>query len=144
MSLTVIRAVTPRSPAHRAGIRVGETVKRVNGKQIVDVLDYKFYTYEPRLEVVLADTNGMERTVKIRKMEGEDLGLDFETYLMDKARSCANNCIFCFVDQLPPGMRKTRPPRRTFGLFSWSARSGRWQATPKRRPWPGRCPAGCC
>ncbi len=107
MSLTVIRAVTPRSPAHRAGIRVGETVKRVNGKQIVDVLDYKFYTYEPCLEVVLADADGVERTVKIRKMEGEDLGLDFETYLMDKARSCANNCIFCFVDQLPQGMRKT-------------------------------------
>ena len=70
MSLTVIRAVTPRSPAHRAGIRVGEIVKRVNGKQIVDVLDYKFYTYEPRLEVVLEDADGVERTVKIRKMEG--------------------------------------------------------------------------
>ena len=107
MSLTVIRAVAPHSPAYRAGIRVGETLTHVNGKQIVDVLDYKFYTYEPRLEVELLGEDGSTRKVKVRKMEGEDLGLDFETYLMDKARSCANNCIFCFVDQLPPGMRKT-------------------------------------
>ena len=107
MSLTVIRAVAPHSPAHRAGIRVGETLTHVNGKQIVDVLDYKFYTYEPRLEVELLGADGSTRTVKVRKMEGEDLGLDFETYLMDRARSCANNCIFCFVDQMPPGMRKT-------------------------------------
>ena len=107
MSLTVIRAVAPHSPAHRAGIRVGETLTHVNGKQIVDVLDYKFYTYEPRLEVQLLGADGATRTVKVRKMEGEDLGLDFETYLMDRARSCANNCIFCFVDQMPPGMRKT-------------------------------------
>lgn len=107
MSLTVIRTVAPHSPAHRAGIRVGETLTRVNGKQIVDVLDYKFYTYDPRLEIELLAADGSTRTVRVRKMEGEDLGLDFETYLMDRARSCANNCIFCFVDQLPPGMRKT-------------------------------------
>lgn len=48
-----------------------------------------------------------ERTVRVRKEEGEDLGLNFQTYLMDKARSCANRCIFCFVDQMPPGMRET-------------------------------------
>lgn len=107
MSLTVIRAVAPHSPAHRAGIRVGETLTHVNGKRIVDVLDYKFYTYESRLEVELLSGDGSTRKVKVRKMEGEDLGLDFETYLMDKARSCANNCIFCFVDQMPPGMRET-------------------------------------
>lgn len=107
MSLTVIRSVAPHSPAHRAGIRVGETLTHVNGKPIVDVLDYKFYTYEPRLEVQLEGADGSVRTVRVRKMEGEDMGLDFETYLMDRARSCANNCIFCFVDQLPRGMRKT-------------------------------------
>ncbi len=107
MSLTVIRAVAPHSPAHRAGIRVGETLTEVNGKRIVDVLDYKFYTYDPRLVLTLVDQEGHSRTVRVRKLEGEDLGLDFQTYLMDKARSCANNCIFCFVDQLPPGMRKT-------------------------------------
>ena len=107
MSLTAVCAVTAHSPAHRAGVRVGETLTHVNGKPIVDVLDYKFYTYDPRLELTLKDADGSVRIVRVRKMEGEDLGLEFETYLMDRARSCANNCIFCFVDQLPPGMRKT-------------------------------------
>ena len=107
MSLTAVCTVTPRSPSHRAGVRVGETLTHVNGKPIVDVLDYKFYTYDPRLELTLKGADGSTRTVRIRKAEGEDLGLEFETYLMDRARSCANNCIFCFVDQLPCGMRKT-------------------------------------
>lgn len=107
MSLTAVCAVTPRSPAHRAGVRVGETLTHVNGKLIVDVLDYKFYTYDPRLELTLKGADGSTRTLRLRKAEGEDLGLEFETYLMDRARSCANNCIFCFVDQLPCGMRKT-------------------------------------
>ena len=107
MSMTAIRAVEPRSPAHRAGIRVGETLTHINGHPILDVLDYKFYSYDPRLELVLKEADGSERTVRLRKDEGEDLGLEFETYLMDRARSCANKCIFCFVDQMPPGMRDT-------------------------------------
>ena len=107
MSMTVIRSVDPRSPASRAGLRVGETLTHINGHPIVDVLDYKFYSYDPKLELTLKGEDGGERTLRLRKMEGEDLGLEFETYLMDRARSCANNCIFCFVDQMPPGMRKT-------------------------------------
>ncbi len=105
MSMTAVKSVDPRSPAHRAGIRVGETLTHINGHMIVDVLDYKFYSYDPRLEVTLRERDGSTRTLRIRKGEGEDLGLEFETYLMDRARSCANNCIFCFVDQMPPGMR---------------------------------------
>ena len=107
MSMTVIRSVDARSPAHRAGLRPGETLLEVNGHPVADVLDYKFYTYDPRLTLVLQEPGGARRTVHIRKEEGEDLGLEFETYLMDRARSCANNCIFCFVDQMPPGMRKS-------------------------------------
>ena len=105
MSMTVIRAVEPRSPAHRAGVRPGETLTHINGHPIVDVLDYKFYSYDPRLELTLRGADGGARTLRLRKGEGEDLGLEFETYLMDRARSCANHCIFCFVDQMPPGMR---------------------------------------
>ena len=105
MSLTVIRSVDPRSPAQRAGVRPGETLTHINGHPVADVLDYKFYSYDPRLELKLREKDGSERTLHIRKGEGEDLGLEFETYLMDRARSCANNCIFCFVDQMPPGMR---------------------------------------
>jgi putative radical SAM enzyme (TIGR03279 family) len=86
---------------------VGETLTHINGTPIVDVLDYKFYSYDPRLELTLKGEDGTVRTLRVRKREGEDLGLEFETYLMDRARSCANNCIFCFVDQMPPGMRKS-------------------------------------
>ncbi|MGN8896178.1 DUF512 domain-containing protein [Flavonifractor sp. HCP28S3_F3] len=107
MSLTKISSVDPRSPADRAGLRPGETLTHINGHPIVDVLDYKFYAYDPRLELTLSGPDGGSRTVRLRKEEGEDLGLNFETYLMDRARSCANKCIFCFVDQMPPGMRKT-------------------------------------
>ena len=107
MSLTVIRSVDPRSPASRAGVRPGETLLRLNGHPVADVLDYKFYGYESRVELTLRGPDGAERTLRVRKEEGEDLGLEFETYLMDRARSCANNCIFCFVDQMPPGMRKS-------------------------------------
>ena len=85
----------------------GDVVVSINGNKIHDVLDYKFYSYDRKLTIVLRTPEGKEKTVRIRKNEGEDLGLDFETYLMDKPRSCANNCVFCFIDQLPPGMRPT-------------------------------------
>ena len=107
MSMTVICSVDAHSPAHRAGVKVGEQLIQVNGHSIVDVLDYKFYTYDAKLSLVLRSPEGKERTLKVRKQEGEELGLNFETYLMDKARCCANRCIFCFVDQLPGGMRDT-------------------------------------
>ena len=102
-----IRSVDRYSPAGRAGVRAGESLLQVNGHPIQDVLDYKFYTYDPKLTLTLRDPEGRERTVRVRKEEGEDLGLEFDHYLMDRARSCANRCIFCFVDQMPPGMRET-------------------------------------
>ena len=107
MSLTKIESVDPHSPAQRAGVRAGETLLQVNGHPIVDVLDYKYYTYDARLQLTLLEESGGQRTLRVRKGEGEDLGLNFPTYLMDKARSCANRCVFCFVDQLPPGMRES-------------------------------------
>ena len=107
MSMTAGRAVESGSPAEKAGVQVGETLTHINGKPIVDVLDYKFYSYDTKLELTLRAPDHSFRTVKVRKYEGQDLGLEFETYLMDRARSCANNCIFCFVDQMPPGMRKS-------------------------------------
>ena len=102
-----IRSVDRYSPAGRAGVRAGESLLQVNGHPIQDVLDYKFYTNDPKLTLILRDPEGRERTVRVRKEEGEDLGLEFDHYLMDRARSCANRCIFCFVDQMPPGMRET-------------------------------------
>ena len=102
-----IKSVDPGSPAARAGIREGDILLTVNGKRIVDVLDYKFYSYDPRLTLELERPDGAPYRLRVRKREGEDLGLEFETYLMDHAHRCANNCIFCFVDQMPEGLRET-------------------------------------
>lgn len=107
MSMTQIKSVDRGSPAHKAGIKAGETLAAVNGHSVLDVLDYKFHTYDARLTLTLRDKQGNEHIVKVKKGEGEDLGLEFETYLMDQPRSCANHCVFCFVDQLPPGLRDT-------------------------------------
>lgn len=100
-----IASVDPHSPAQRSGVLPGERLVSVNGKAVVDVLDYKFYTYDAHLILTLAAGDGMTRTVRVRKREGEELGLNFATYLIDGAHRCANNCIFCFVDQMPPGLR---------------------------------------
>lgn len=104
---TLITSVDSRSPAEKAHIRPGEKLLEINGHRIVDVLDYRFYGYDPAVELLLQRPDGTRRTVRIRKEEGRDLGLNFETYLMDKAHSCANNCIFCFVDQMPAGLRRS-------------------------------------
>lgn len=104
---TKIASIDPRSPAERAGIRPGEELLEVNGNPIADVLDYKFYTYDTRLNLTLRGETGETRRLRIRKAEGQELGLNFETYLMDKCHRCANNCIFCFVDQMPGGLRET-------------------------------------
>ena len=106
MSRTKIQTVAPGSPAHRAGVRPGETLAAINGHPIIDVLDYKFYSYDPDLVLTLREGD-QERKVFLDKDVGQDLGLEFETYLMDRARSCANKCVFCFVDQMPKGMRDT-------------------------------------
>ena len=96
------------SPAEKAGIAAGWWLQKINGHPIRDVLDYKFYSYDSRLELTLSqEKDGEEKSLSIGKAEGEPLGLDFETYLMDKQRSCANKCVFCFIDQLPKGMRSS-------------------------------------
>lgn len=107
LTSTVIHSVDGGSPAARAGIRPGDTLLLINGHMIHDVLDYRYHSYDSRLELVLRSREGKTRKLRLRKREGADLGLEFDTYLMDKARSCANHCLFCFVDQLPPGMRET-------------------------------------
>lgn len=102
-----IKSVMRHSYADRAGIRDGETLLSINGNDIVDVLDYRFYQLNSSLELKVRDLKGEVRTVRLRKPEYDELGLDFETYLMDKEKSCRNKCIFCFIDQLPKGLRET-------------------------------------
>ena len=103
---TVITSIDPGSPAQQAGIRVGEKLLTLNGHEIIDVLDYRFFCYDPVVRVELEE-DGKVRHLRIRKEEGEDLGLNFDTYLMDEPRPCSNHCVFCFVDQMPPNMRDT-------------------------------------
>lgn len=100
-----ITGVTPRSPAARHGIRPGEQLISINGHPVRDVLDFRFYETEAELTIRVADASGVERDVSLRKPQYSFLGLEFETYLMDAQRRCRNNCIFCFIDQMPPGLR---------------------------------------
>ena len=103
----LIQQVHPNSPADAAGIQAGETLVSLNGNTIMDVLDYRFYETDSRLTVTVRNPQGEERSISIRKGQYETLGLEFETYLMDRQMGCKNACIFCFVDQTPPGMRKS-------------------------------------
>ncbi len=101
-----ILAVLPKSLAWCAGICGGDTLISVNGHEIHDVLDYRFYLTDTRAELTLL-RGEKAYTVHISKSEYDDIGLEFETPLMDKKHSCTNHCVFCFIDQLPPGMRET-------------------------------------
>lgn len=107
MSLSPIENIRKGSPGERAGISIGERVISINSHLIQDVLDYKYYSYDKILTLELENKTDGTRQITLHKQEGEDLGLDFQTYLMDKPRSCGNKCIFCFVDQMPQGMRDT-------------------------------------
>ncbi len=94
------------SRAERAGVLAGDILLSINGHEIRDVLDYRFYLAER--EITLQLHRGAELLdICIRKQMYDDIGLVFETPLMDKKHSCTNKCIFCFIDQLPPGMRDT-------------------------------------
>lgn len=104
---TVITSVDAGSPAERAGIRAGEQLLMINHHEIVDVLDYRFFCYDPSVSLRLREADGTTRHLTIEKEEGEDLGLNFDSYLMDEPRPCSNHCLFCFVDQMPPNMRDT-------------------------------------
>ena len=101
-----IKSVDEGSPLY-GRVESGDTVIAINGNQILDVLDYKFFAYDKSLKVRLKRPDGSEYELDVKKNEGGDLGLNFESYLMDKPRSCSNACVFCFIDQLPRGMRKT-------------------------------------
>lgn len=103
----IIKDVMRNSYAYRAGCEKGDTLLSINGNDIVDVLDYRFYQLNSDLELKIRDQKGVVHSVKVRKPEYEELGLEFDTYLMDKEKSCRNKCVFCFIDQLPKGLRES-------------------------------------
>lgn len=98
--------VTKGSHAEKVGIKSGEILLKINSNEIVDVLDYRFYQVNRQLSLEISDGKNI-RTVEITKSEYDEIGLEFETYLMDEQHSCRNKCIFCFIDQLPKGLRKS-------------------------------------
>ncbi|MCR4934457.1 MAG: DUF512 domain-containing protein [Lachnospiraceae bacterium] len=102
----VISNVIAGSWASEAGIMAGDTIVSINGEVVEDIFDYRYSILESHLDVVVL-RNDEELTFSIDKDEDDDLGLEFENGLMDDYRRCRNNCIFCFIDQMPPGMRET-------------------------------------
>ena len=103
--MVLIKEVYKGSYADKAGIKSGDTLVSVNSHEIRDVLDYRYRTCAKILEIEYI-TDSETRVARILKNdEYDDIGLDFETYLMDEKQTCKNKCIFCFIDQNPPGMR---------------------------------------
>ena len=99
-----VKSVVKNSPAEKVGVASGDVLTHINSNEIMDVLDYSFYERDENITLsVLRD--GEMLSLETQKFEGEPLGLEFETYLMDEQRSCRNKCVFCFIDQLPKGMR---------------------------------------
>ena len=101
-----ITSVSSGSRADKVGIREGDILLSINKNEINDVLDYRFYLAEKVVNLALK-RDGQVYTARITKSEYDDIGLCFETPLMDKKHSCRNKCIFCFIDQLPKGLRES-------------------------------------
>ena len=99
--------VTRGSTAARAGIHAGDTLLRINGEEVLDEIDYQALISARRLELVLCDQSGTERTVLLHKSVYAPLGLQLDERIVLEPRSCRNHCVFCFVDQMPKGMRST-------------------------------------
>ncbi len=101
-----IKSVIKKSPAARRGIKGGDVLLSLNSHPVNDFLDYQFYAKENVLRAEFMQ-DGKVKYALVRKEEDEDLGLEFENFLMDKEQRCKNKCIFCFIDQLPDNMRKS-------------------------------------
>ncbi len=106
MSAEIIDVIK-KSPCSKKWIKKGWVLEKINSHDINDILDYNFYANESEVVLELTKPKGKRVKKKIRKGENEDLGLIFNTYLMDKQKTCKNKCIFCFIDQLPKGMRES-------------------------------------
>lgn len=102
----LVSSVIPNSPAQKSGIMPGDILLSINGQEIGDVLDYQFYATDPKLTIKL-ERGGKRFSVRVKKAEYEEFGVESETYLMDQQRHCRNKCVFCFIDQLPKGLRDT-------------------------------------
>ena len=105
--LHVIASVEPGSIAEELELEAGDILLKINGNSIEDVFDYHYLMNEEYVELLVRKANGEEWELEIEKEFEEDLGVTFENGMMDDYRHCTNKCIFCFIDQMPPGMRET-------------------------------------
>ena len=103
----VVRQVEPESIGEELGIEPGDKLLSMNGSEISDVFDYYYYMEDEELVLLIEKPSGEQWELEIEKDEDESLGLVFEQSLMDEYRSCRNKCMFCFIDQMPEGMRDT-------------------------------------
>ena len=103
----IIKTIISGSIAEELELEAGDELVSINGKEIEDVFDFHYLVNDEYLEVVVRKPNGEEWELEIEKDYDEDLGITFENGLMDAYKSCTNKCIFCFIDQMPPGMRDT-------------------------------------
>ena len=102
-----ILSVASSSPAAGAGIRPGESIVTINGEPVIDEIDYQALIVHPHLEISVAGEDGTVRSVTVAKSRWESLGIVLDETVVMKPRSCRNHCVFCFIDQMPPGMRRS-------------------------------------
>ena len=102
-----IKSVEEGSIAQELEIEPGDYLLAVNDTELKDIFDYHFICNDEFITVLIEKPNGEQWELEIEKEYNEDIGIDFEQGLMDNYRSCTNKCMFCFIDQMPPGMRET-------------------------------------
>ncbi len=107
MAYPIITQVLNGSIAEELGIETGDSLVSMNGEAVCDIFDYRFHAADAELTLRIGKPDGNEWEFSIEKDEAEDLGLEFENPLIDREHGCTNNCVFCFIDQLPKGMRDT-------------------------------------
>lgn len=103
----IIKEVVPGSIAEELELSKGDCLLSVNGEEIEDVFDYHYLTNDEEVTLLVQKPDGEEWELQIEKEYDEDIGIVFENGLMDDYKSCSNHCVFCFIDQMPPGMRET-------------------------------------
>ena len=103
----IISEIIRGSIAEEMGLEPGDAIISINGNEIEDIFDYQYYSMDSELSIVVESKDEEECLLEIEKDEDEELGIIFDNGLMDNYRSCHNKCIFCFIDQNPPGMRES-------------------------------------
>ena len=103
----IVKSLMPGGIGEELGIEPGDKLLAINGSEIQDVFDYYYYEESEQLLLLIEKPDGEEWELEIEKDEDESLGIEFDQSLMDEYRSCRNKCMFCFIDQMPKGMRET-------------------------------------